>query len=329
MLEINTYGKLYLVGEYQVLNKKGNAIVFGISKQMNFEISESSSFYYITREEKYAFKYENLELSFDDLHDNKLIKSSIKTVFEYLEFKKINIKQFGLKINSELETKDKIKYGFGSSSALISGIIKSILNLHLENITDELVFKLSVLAQIDAEEVTSGGDLAASIYGGFIYYRHYNLRWILMNIEKKAYLYSKSWPDLKIIKIKTDLKFGAIWTKKAYKTKGLKKEIEKDDLKHARKIVKNVFLSLSSNNYVKTKENIYEYQKWFNHVLEEENIIIPEIKKTFEITNNYGLATKISGAGGGDSLVFLYPEGFNFTDLKEDLEKNNLELFVF
>lgn len=326
IIEITTNGKLYILGEYNVLFPKGDAIIYGLNKHIKFSIVPAENFIYKTREQVKYFDYNGKHFTFESNNNDEIIKAAINTTFNYLVYKKIEPKTFNLTIVSDLESKNGEKYGFGSSSALISGVIKSILLYHDFEIDNLLVFKLSVLTQHNLNEFSSGGDLASAIYGGIIYYRRYNKEWVYEN-SKNIEIVEKKWPGLKIIELKSDLKFAAVWTKTSYKTKNLTYEITKKELKQAKRIVSSAYRNIINNNYLNLKKDIQKYQLWMENVLKQDELYTKELKLAVKITNKYHLASKISGAGGGDSIIFLYPSGFNFANLEKELEEHNLKLF--
>lgn len=322
-----TNGKLYVTGEYQVLNKKGIAVIYGIPKYISFKISESNKFSYGKMNEEETFTFNEKELKFEN-DDNLLVQKSFLVAFKYLQNLGVEITPFVMNIESELEDTSGNKYGFGSSSAVISGIIKSVLNYFNCDINNIILFKLAVLAQIHADNLSSGGDLASSIYGNLVYYRHYNLKWVLKR-KDNIKIVNKSWPHLVLLPFKTDILFGAVWTKSSFKTKELTNDIDKSNLKVARCLVQDSYKELRTNDYINLKKTIKSYQQWFEDVLSEEGIITSDIKTAIKILNKYMLAAKISGAGGGDSVIFIYPNDFNFEGVKKELSKNNLELILF
>lgn len=328
MITIKTSGKLYIAGEYQVLNTAGVALVFGIDRFIELSIEEDSKYSYQNGDNiEKEFVYEGKEVVFPNNNNNDIVKKSFEVIFEYLNSKKIMITPFKIVINTELENKNGKKYGFGSSSAIITGIIKIVAEFFKQDLSNDILFKLGVIAQSRADVLTSGGDLAAAIYGTTILYQRYDLNWVK---KQKSFskLIDKKWPKLKIIPFKTNMNFAAIWTKTSYKTEGLTTVIPKAKYRVAKKIVNKMFVSLIDNDYLSLKEQIKEYQSWLESILVEENLITPEISKTLNILNKYLLAGKVSGAGGGDSVIFLYPEGYNFMNLETELHENNLELIM-
>lgn len=328
MINTKTSGKLYIAGEYQVLNSGGLAIVYGLDKYIEFNIESSNNYSYQNGDNiKHSFTYNDDILEFDNSNDNEIVKQAFEVVFKFLELKKVSITPFSILINSELETTKGEKYGFGSSSAIISGLIKVVAKFFGLELSNDTLFKLSVIAQKEANELTSGGDLAAAIYGTTLLYQRYNLKWFLKQ-KNFSKLLKKKWPKLKIQTFKTNLKFGAIWTKFSYKTKNVELNITKKQFKEAKRIVSSMYVNIIQNNYLEVKSNFKEYQKWLDSVLFDEQLITNEIKLALKILNKFYLKGKVSGAGGGDSVIFLYPNNYDFTELQKELELNNLELIL-
>lgn len=254
-----------------------------------------------------------------------MLNESINQTFKFLKSKNIELKPFHLTIKSNLEEHSNKKYGFGSSSALITGVIKSILLFHEYNFDKYLIYKIAVLTKYKNNDISSGGDIAAAIFGGFLYYKRYDVKWLEKNISKNNILEIK-WKGLKIREIKTNLCFNAIWTKTSYTFKNLSSKLTNNDYKIANKIVKSTYRNLLNNNYLKLKEDINNYQLFLERILETDNLYTNELKLAISIAKSYNLSAKISGAGGGDSVILIYPKGFNFSNLKEDLKDNNLQL---
>lgn len=326
IITVKTNGKLYIVGEYNVLEKKGNALLYGIDKHITFNIMGSDEFQYETRNQKQSFNYNNKNFVFESNNNDDLIKKALEKSFEYLTYKNIEINEFKLIIKTELENGSGEKYGFGSSSAILTGVIKSILLFHGIETNKYLIYKLAVLAQHELNDLSSGGDLASSLFEGVIYYRRYNKKWF-DKLNKDISVVDKKWPHLKIKPLKSDFNFGAIWTKTSYKTKKLSYKLTKKDLKRARRIIKKTFINLMKKNYISLKESINDYQKWMEYILFSDRLYTNELRLANSICKKHSLASKISGAGGGDSVIFLYPEGFNLDNLDKELANSNLKLF--
>lgn len=326
MIKVKTHGKLYIAGEYQVLNSGGNAIIFGMSRYIHFKIMEHERFIYISRNKKYYFKFENNTFKFSN--DNKIVNEAIKIAFKYLIDNNIKIRTFKIDIKSELETNEGAKYGFGSSSAIITGIIKAILLFQGLKIDNQLIFKLAVVAQINAKSLTSGGDLAAALYGTFIYYERYDLDFVMKNIHNKN-IFNIKWPKLVIEQIiVNDIFVMAIWTNKSYKTKPLGKAITKKQYRYANRLVKVLKAGLGKGNFKLINKAIGAYDLWMKNILEDTNRYITSYDEISLIAKKSHLSSKLSGAGGGDSAIVLYRHNEKAA-LITSFDKAGFETFTF
>lgn len=326
MIKVKTHGKLYIAGEYQVLNTSGNAIIYGMDRYIHIMIEASDKYLYKSRNKNYYFTFENNSFNFSN--NNKIVNQAIIVAFKYLKANNIAIKTFKINIKSELESNKGLKYGFGSSSAIISGMIKAILLFHDVEVDNLLIYKLSVIAQIKAKAITSGGDLAAAIYGGYIYYERYNLEFVLNNIENKDLL-NIDWPGLKIEKMHVrNINIMAVWSKKVYRTKPLENVITKKDYKYANRLVKTLKVGLEENKFKLINKAIAAYDQWLVRILKGTNRYIDEFNIINDVAKKHQLSSKLSGAGGGDSAIILY-NNENENSLLENFKKLNYKVFLF
>lgn len=324
MIEVKTNGKLYIAGEYQVLEPKGNAIIYGLKRGITIRIQKSDVFYYVTKYKHIKFYYKDSKLSFTK--HNKILNKTLEMVFEYLKYKNVKITPFSLMILTDLSSKEGLKYGFGSSSAIVTGLIKAILSHYGLNASNELIFRLGVLSQIRANDLTSGGDLASTLIEGFIYYERYNLAYVLANKDNIKIL-EEPWPDLVIEKLDgVDIKVIAAWTKRSYKTKPLDKELAASHFNDANKIVKSLKYNLLNNNYLEVKKDINNYNFLLKTILKGTNRYLDKYDVLNELTSSYDLVSKLSGAGGGDSSIILYEKDYPITTIKEAVEAIHFKL---
>ncbi len=93
----------------------------------------------------------------------QFIEIAIKNVF-----KKYKPKTSGLKIKTRSEFSSK--FGFGSSSASTVCAVKAISELFSLKLTSKQIFDLSFKTVLDIQKKGSGFDVAASIYGGTLYF---------------------------------------------------------------------------------------------------------------------------------------------------------------
>lgn len=254
MYTISAPGKLFIAGEWAILELGNPGIVSSIDRKVFVEIKEiedKEKNIYITLDEIGAkgikSKFDNNTLNFiNNLSEYekeyiKFVKTAIEVALQYINnFKAFEIKTWG-KGTSFLIDKEIIKIGFGSSAACVVATIASILKLHGYDITSEeakeKIYKLATIAHYLAQgKLGSGFDVAASTYGGiFVYYR-FDPLWLLEKIDIKngkieykedlREIVKKRWPCFKIEKLNIPKDFHLLvgWTgEKASTTEMIKK----------------------------------------------------------------------------------------------------------
>lgn len=326
-MRIKVPGKLFLVGEYSVLKTGQNAIIMAINKFLKVSIKKHKSHFLIeTNKGKLSFK-DSLEIKESNL---KHVEYATKMAHDYLEYHQVKPMFYHIVIESELESEGK-KYGLGSSGAVIIGILKSILMFHKINISDLELFKLAVLTQLKMDDITSGGDLAASIYGGMVYYERYDLNWLLEHQDLSVI--KESWPGLVIEEIDyDDLKLVVGWTKKVSSTKEKiqdfkRKEISFSWYEKAYQVVLNTKDALIKDDFYNIKQNVLYYQELLNILENDYGYLIntKELHLINESVNQLGYAGKISGAGNGDCGIGIYQQKRCHKKLYETWRNNDIE----
>src|SRR5699024_6947572 len=77
-------------------------------------------------------------------------------------------------VKSELADENGIKYGLGSSAAVVVSVVEAILTRFMSKVPQRsLVFKLAAIAHVKTQGSGSGADIAASVYGGLLRYASY------------------------------------------------------------------------------------------------------------------------------------------------------------
>src|SRR5699024_10080069 len=123
-----------------------------------------------------------------DQRDNRLfyIMGAISVVEKYAKEKGKELDYYHLKVVSELESSEGKKYGLGSSAAVTVATVKSLCKYYELSISSEDLFKLSALAQLTINKDGSCGDIAASVYGGWIAFTSFDKEWILKEQSKNS-----------------------------------------------------------------------------------------------------------------------------------------------
>ncbi|WZU01556.1 hypothetical protein MGH68_19465 [Erysipelothrix sp. D19-032] len=86
---------------------------------------------------------------------------------------------------------------------MIVAVIASVLDFYQISISKIELFKMAVLAQLEMHELSSGGDLAAAVFGGLIIYERYDVQWSKTHQSSSEILHLE-WPLLKIEPLQDD-----------------------------------------------------------------------------------------------------------------------------
>lgn len=316
------YGKLYLAGEYAILEDYASALITSVPKKITVFIENSDT--------TTIFDTIN-KTSVNLLEDNSnftLVQQFILFLTEYTN----SNKRFALTIYNELHNDDK-KYGLGSSGAVLVAIARAILSFENVAYSDLTIFKLVALFNIKNNLSGSMGDVAASINDGITFYQKFNAEFVNNMIHQNKSvkeIINTDWDGLRIEQVhpKADLSILARWTGEAVDTKEHVKLWKKHKNNYKEKF--KVFVE-TSNTLVKTlKENLEETDasNALNTINKlRENLLYLEsfskIPMETKAMKNYiksHSAGKQSGSGSGD-IVLGFEKNNDKYQLQLNLEK--------
>ena len=322
-------GKLFIAGEYAVLEPDQPAIVIAVNRYISIEIERSSQnqlslpqlgLDLVTWERK----GNQLQFSTDDLR-LRFVQQAIYVAEKYLHEKGIDTSSFKLTVISELDDPSGRKYGLGSSAAIVVGVVSAILKLNESEtitITQEELFKASTIAHFQTQGSGSGADIAASTYGGWICYTSFQSRWLIVELEKGdglKELIEKPWPSLSITPLSQPsmLTLYVGWTGKVAGTGPLVKQIQEWGKSHSElfeqflqesdRAVSKVVRSFESDDRLGAIEGLIDNRLALKRLGEQANVPIetPSLQALATIAEKFGGAGKSSGAGGGDCGIAL------------------------
>lgn len=316
MIQTKVPGKLYIIGEYSVLKPGNNAILVAIDRFIHVKIDAAVDYQF--QSEMGRFKWIMDEripvLNYDEFTH---AKAAVYVAHQYLKHKKVLPYIYHINLESELQDKSSQKYGLGSSGAVIIAVIKAILMYHNVEVTPMLLFKLAVLAQIEINDLTSGGEIAASIYGGWVYYQRYDLLWLMNHKGKFEDLLTIDWPLLRIERLKPQnihvlcCYSGLTQSTKKYIdiviTKGLNQPWYFTFLSKTHLIVNQFKEALLRDDFITIKQMIKHYREALAELEVQTEIMIESepFKKMIRAAEDLGVAAKTSGAGYGDCGIAL------------------------
>ncbi|MEK7450970.1 MAG: mevalonate kinase [Patescibacteria group bacterium] len=321
-VHVSAPGKLHLLGEHAVVYGKP-AIITAVSKRCFVEIiarkdkkieiiSTNLKASKIVTEKEIIAKTKDAQVKWETYiktNDISLLRSitsdpldfPIVIIGETLKYlKKALPSGFKLSIKSDIP----IGSGMGSSAALSVAIAGATYLLFNKTFDKEVVNEIAYLSEQKKHGFPSGGDNAASCFGGMIWYR-------------------KETPDLKIIKTipfdfpqKLAKNFTAIHTGTPAESTGEmvsavrtlyqeKPEFVENILSDQEKLVREILGAIKSENELELMRIMKEGER----NLENLGVVSNSAKLFIRAIEKMGGAAKICGAGGikkGSGMVLAY-----------------------
>lgn len=346
MIQASAPGKLYIAGEYAVLEPGQPAILVALDQFITVTLKEAK------HQGSIRSSYSNgLSIPwtrkdghfFIDERENPFayVAQAVTTTEKYLEEAGISLTYFDLEIESDLDNKDGRKYGLGSSGAVTVATIKALLLFYRVPFTPELIYKLAALTHMSIKSNGSFGDLAASTFGGWIAYSCFDRTWVIDALRTMTLheLTEIPWPKLMIEALtppsNLDLLIG--WTGTPASTTQLvdllNKDIHEEDhyfnhfLQDSYACVNELITAFKTNDMDSIQKNIRKNRKLLQSLGKSSGVHI-ETMPLFdlcEIAEEHHGAAKSSGAGGGDCGIVIIDKSYDHSTLIKEWETANIK----
>lgn len=217
-------GKLYITGEYAILEPGHSAILIAVDQYLTAQISLSQSpftgrlssdlagmpplQYQRSSHNKKVLPLENdledtthdAETSRSLLYTWRYVLAAVDVVEQLVQELKRPLQDYELNFVSDLASSDGQKYGFGSSGAVTVATIRAMLNFYgLAAKNPATIFKLAAIALTNAKSNGSFGDVAAITLGSWVYYQSFDRDWLTQQLHldgSLADLLLVDWPYL-------------------------------------------------------------------------------------------------------------------------------------
>lgn len=342
MIEASAPGKLYIAGEYAVLEPGQPAILVALDQYITVKLKEAKFQGSIRSSYSKGFSIpwtrKNGQLFIDERENPfTYVVQAVTTTETYLAELGKKLTFFDLEIESDLDNKDGRKYGLGSSGAVTVATIKALLTYHKVAFDPILVYKLAALTHLSIKSNGSFGDLAASSFGGWIAYSCFDRNWVQDTLKKTTLLelLALEWPKLTIDSLTPPPNLNLLigWTGNPASTTHLvdllNEEISEIDhyysifLKNSFQCVSKIIEAFKGNDLPTIQAGIRENRQLLQHLGANSGVHI-ETATLFdlcEIAEDYCGAAKSSGAGGGDCGIVLINKTLDSTPLISQWEK--------
>lgn len=324
-------GKLFITGEYAILFPKQPAIIIAVDQFLTANVtpSQQTKAGVITTDlsELTPLEYVRIDGQF---HVDSNVSSSwhyainaVNVAEALLHSLDIPISNYNIHFNSDLVNKDGLKFGLGSSGAIVVATIKGLLNFHGVNALDnETIFKLAAIALTLSKSNGSLADIATITTGGWVYYQSFDRQWLKNQVEAGTpvdTILLTDWPDLIIesLNVPDDLALLIGWTQSPASTDNLVGQLleryTKHDeafnlfLKNAATSVERMRIAFNENNLATIQTEIRTYRQLLIDLAKAYQLNIETTKLTqfIESALPYTFSAKSSGAGGGDCGIAI------------------------
>lgn len=324
MIKVHVPGKLYISGEYAVLAPKQPAILVAVDQFLSLELSEAKEIELHSPD----LGLEPLVITSGDVRASLIQDSPWKYVLNaiavFSEWSAIGDVNYNYTYRTELIHKSGAKLGLGSSGAVVVATLKGLSEANPDLIlTQGQLFKLAAIALTRSGSSGSMGDIAASVYGGWVYYQALDREWLQRMLADQisvSELLDMDWPWLEIQSLEVhesiDLRF--VWTGRPASTDSLV-QILQEHLHFDDGLIYEAFLikagrsvlalanALTSGEISQAQTELDNYYQLLVTLSETYQIpyLTDELERSIRISQDHGYASKPSGAGGGDCGIAI------------------------
>lgn len=257
----------------------------------------------------------------NDVSDSySYVLAAAQTVEEVVAYKGVLVRPFDVHISSQLDSQLGKKYGLGSSAAVVVATVKALLEFYGIELSDLAIYKLAYLAAGRASSYGSGGDIAASLFGGCIRFCSPDQEWVCQWAEKSPVveLIERPWPGLAINRLNvlgedSRMRLLVGWTGCTASTPSLvasvkegsidgKRQAYENFLKQSDDCVNALVAALQKDDFKKVSECINRDRELLLKLsqLTDTEIETQALHTLVEAAHAHGAPAKSSGAGGGD-----------------------------
>lgn len=345
MIKVMTPGKLFIAGEYAVVEPGHPAILVAVDQFVTVTIEPAKrvgsiqSAQYSSLPVRWTRQNSELVL---DIRENPFhyVLAAIRLTEKYAQEQKKVLSFYHLKVTSELDNSNGRKYGLGSSGAVTVATVKALGLLYDLQLSKEEIFKLSALAHLEVQGNGSCGDIAASCYGGWIAFSTFDHKWVEKHQQtlNLTQLLATTWPNLSIqpLAVPKNLRLVIGWTGSPASTSDLVDQVNQSKeaqetsyhsfLKNSLSGVNTMIEGFHSGNISLIQQQIHYNRALLQNLTTVTGVTIetPALKHLCDLAECYGGAAKSSGAGGGDCGIVIFKQESGILPLMSAWEKEGI-----
>ncbi len=336
-----------LAGEFAVLEAYHQSVVMAVDRFVYATIEE---------EEKNAITLENFNLVALDwefanqdvtinTNDSRthFAEKAMTVALTYVQECGISLGSFHLTIRSELDDQSGVKYGLGSSAAVVTSVIAAILHYYPSTKPSaELIYKLAAITHVKTQGNGSGADVAASSYGGILQYTSFQADWLrnaYTNADRLSDLIDEDWIYFTAtpLALPDSIHICIGWTGKPASTgklvdqigqlKAIKPDLYEQFLSDSENAINQFLGGIAKEDKALLLNGIRQNRHALSTLGDHANVSIetPSLSTLCDLAERYGGAGKPSGAGGGDCGVAFMPSQEKADALRNAWEQHGIK----
>ncbi|WP_150888478.1 phosphomevalonate kinase [Staphylococcus auricularis] len=352
MIHVKAPGKLYIAGEYAVTEPGYKSVLIAVDRFVTATIEDSDGDHgtihsKTLHHEPIVFERSEDHLVVSDVHAANQLKyviTAIEVFEQYIRSNHMALKHFNLTIDSNLADDSGQKYGLGSSAAVLVSVIKALNEYYETDLSNLYIYKLAVIANLKLQSLSSCGDIAVSVYTGWLAYSTFDHEWVMQQIEDTSVneVLKKNWPGLHIEPLQAPENMEVLigWTGSPASSHHLVSEVKrlKSDptfyggfLEQSHACVEQLIHAFKTNHIKGVQKMIRQNRKVIQQMDREATVDIetPQLKTLCDVAEKFHGAAKTSGAGGGDCGITIIKSDDNKAQIYEEWRKNNVKPLEF
>lgn len=326
MIEVRSPGKLFIAGEYAVVEPGHPAVLIAVDRCVTVKLEPSEHEGRVFSEQYgrapviWRRDHRGIVIGAEDRPLDHVL-SAIRVVESLVAELGIAPRFSTLSITSELDDADGRKFGLGSSAAVTVATIRALDEFYRLDLSRTQILKLAILSTVDVNPSASGGDVAASVFGGWLRYSSPD-RLHVRDVRRRAGVLAAlrdPWQGLELDRLAppTSLRLLVGWTGKPASTARLVDELQSrkwaetahytDFLAESRIAVDALSRSLDDDRPEQVLAAIHAARRTLVALGSDAGMDIETdaLRALCDIVDGVGGAAKSSGAGGGDCGIAL------------------------
>ncbi|CAC5698927.1 Phosphomevalonate kinase [Staphylococcus aureus] len=352
MIQVKAPGKLYIAGEYAVTEPGYKSVLIALDRFVTATIEEADQYKGTIHSKALhhnpvTFSRDEDSIVISDPHAAKKLNyvvTAIEIFEQYAKSCDIAMKHFHLTIDSNLDDSNGHKYGLGSSAAVLVSVIKVLNEFYDMKLSNLYIYKLAVIANMKLQSLSSCGDIAVSVYSGWLAYSTFDHEWVKHQIEDTTVeeVLIKNWPGLHIEPLQAPENMEVLigWTGSPASSPHFVSEVKRlksdpsfygDFLEDSHRCVEKLIHAFKTNNIKGVQKMVRQNRTIIQRMDKEATVDIEteKLKYLCDIAEKYHGASKTSGAGGGDCGITIINKDVDKEKIYDEWTKHGIKPLKF